>query len=117
MKVTQEELQRLAGQLADCSSPRVEAPPYLEAPLQTRKATDLKRPVRLCRVRKESSSASETRRRTGEANAALELWLATPKCIWVAAEHVSLLCHAMSHLLVTHVDTHTTHLSESHDSM
>ena len=67
MKCAQEELQRLAGQLAECSSPRVEAHPYLEAPLQTRKATDLKRPVRLCRVRKESSSASETGRRPGEA--------------------------------------------------
>ena len=64
----QEELQRLAGQLAGCSSPRVDAHPYLEAPLHSRKATHLKRPVRLCRVRKESSSASETRRRPGEAS-------------------------------------------------
>ncbi|KAL0031716.1 hypothetical protein WJX79_002877 [Trebouxia sp. C0005] len=69
----QEELQRLAGQLADCSSPRVEAHPYLEAPLQSRRATHLKRPVRLCRVRKESSSASETRRRP-EGHTADHVW-------------------------------------------
>ncbi|KAL0056004.1 hypothetical protein WJX82_006566 [Trebouxia sp. C0006] len=69
----QEELQRLAGQLAGCSSPRVDAHPYLEAPLHSRKATHLKRPVRLCRVRKESSSASETRRRP-EGHTADHVW-------------------------------------------
>ena len=105
----QEELQRLAGQLADCSSPRVEAHPYLEAPLQYRRATHLKRPVRLCRVRKESSFASEVRRRTGEANAALVLWLATPKFSYVAAERVS----AMS-CYVTVVSDSSSHPHHTH---
>ena len=62
----QEELQRLASELAQCSSPRGHPPARLEAPLPMR-VRHMKRPVRPCRIRKEPSSASDDKFKTGSA--------------------------------------------------
>ena len=63
--VSQEELHRLASQLAECSSPRGEPQLHLGAPVRSGPKSRQSKTVKVARVNKESSSGSDSRQRAG----------------------------------------------------